>query len=89
LFPPDDERLSLETCRGGKINTLKKVKKSASSWLKTHNCHRMHGQQNIKKSFSIFIQTNEERYQYEITVPQRLMRILLPITYDWMNTTKQ
>jgi hypothetical protein len=35
LFPPDDERLSLETCRGGKINTLKKVK-SASSWLKTH-----------------------------------------------------
>jgi hypothetical protein len=25
--PPDDERLSLETCRGGKINTLKKVKK--------------------------------------------------------------
>jgi hypothetical protein len=25
LFPPDDERLSLETCRGGKINTLKKV----------------------------------------------------------------
>jgi hypothetical protein len=27
LFPPDDERLSLETCRGGKINILKKVKK--------------------------------------------------------------
>jgi hypothetical protein len=27
LFPPDDARLSLETCRGGKINTLKKVKK--------------------------------------------------------------
>jgi hypothetical protein len=27
LFPPDDERLSLETCRGGKINTLKKEKK--------------------------------------------------------------
>jgi hypothetical protein len=27
LFPPDDERLSLETCRGRKINTLKKVKK--------------------------------------------------------------
>jgi hypothetical protein len=27
LFSPDDERLSLETCRGGKINTLKKVKK--------------------------------------------------------------
>jgi hypothetical protein len=27
LFPLDDERLSLETCRGGKINTLKKVKK--------------------------------------------------------------
>jgi hypothetical protein len=26
LFPPDDERLSLETCRGGKINTLKKVR---------------------------------------------------------------
>jgi hypothetical protein len=26
LFPPDDERLSLETCRGGKINTLKKKK---------------------------------------------------------------
>jgi hypothetical protein len=26
LFPPDDERLSLETCRGGKINTLKKEK---------------------------------------------------------------
>jgi hypothetical protein len=48
LFPPDDERLSLETCRGGKINTSKKVKKSASSWLKTHNCLRMHGQQNIK-----------------------------------------
>jgi hypothetical protein len=24
LFPPEDERLSLETCRGGKINTLKK-----------------------------------------------------------------
>jgi hypothetical protein len=23
----DDERLSLETCTGGKINTLKKVKK--------------------------------------------------------------
>jgi hypothetical protein len=36
LFPPDDERLSLETCRGGKINTLKK-EKSASSWLKIHN----------------------------------------------------
>jgi hypothetical protein len=47
LFPPDDERLSLETCRGGKINTLKK-EKSASSWLKIHNCLRMHGQQNIK-----------------------------------------
>jgi hypothetical protein len=27
LFPPDDERLSLETCRDGKINTVKKVKK--------------------------------------------------------------
>jgi hypothetical protein len=27
LFPPDDVRLSLETCRGRKINTLKKVKK--------------------------------------------------------------
>jgi hypothetical protein len=27
LFPPDDERLSLETRRGGKINTLKKVEK--------------------------------------------------------------
>jgi hypothetical protein len=27
LFPPDDERLSLETCRGRKINTLKKVRK--------------------------------------------------------------
>jgi hypothetical protein len=27
LFPPYDERLSLETCRDGKINTLKKVKK--------------------------------------------------------------
>jgi hypothetical protein len=27
LIPPDDERLSLETCRGWKINTLKKVKK--------------------------------------------------------------
>jgi hypothetical protein len=26
LFPPDDERLSLETCRGEKINTLKKEK---------------------------------------------------------------
>jgi hypothetical protein len=26
LFPPDDERFSLETCRGGKINTLKKEK---------------------------------------------------------------
>jgi hypothetical protein len=38
LFPPDDERLSLETCRGGKINTLKK-EKSASSWLKIHNPH--------------------------------------------------
>jgi hypothetical protein len=48
LFPPDDERLSLETCRGGKINTFKK-EKSASSWLKIHNCLRMHGQQNIKK----------------------------------------
>jgi hypothetical protein len=47
LFPPDDERLSLETCRGGKTNTLKK-EKSASSWLKIHNCLRMHGQQNIK-----------------------------------------
>jgi hypothetical protein len=37
---------SLETRRGGKINTLKK-EKSASSWLKIHNCLRMHGQQNI------------------------------------------
>jgi hypothetical protein len=38
LFPPDDERLSLETCRGGKINTLKKSeKKNSSSWLKNHN----------------------------------------------------
>jgi hypothetical protein len=27
LFPPDDERLSLEKCRGGKINTWKKWKK--------------------------------------------------------------
>jgi hypothetical protein len=27
LFPPDDERLSLETCRGRRINTLKKVNK--------------------------------------------------------------
>jgi hypothetical protein len=27
LFPPDDERFSHETCRGGKINALKKVKK--------------------------------------------------------------
>jgi hypothetical protein len=27
LSPPDDERLSLETCRGRKINTLKQVKK--------------------------------------------------------------
>jgi hypothetical protein len=27
LFPPDDERLSLETCRARKINTFKKVKK--------------------------------------------------------------
>jgi hypothetical protein len=27
LFLPDDERLSLETCRGRKINTLKKAKK--------------------------------------------------------------
>jgi hypothetical protein len=27
LFPPDDERLSLETFRGEKINTLKKVNK--------------------------------------------------------------
>jgi hypothetical protein len=27
LFPLDDERFSLETCRGRKINTLKKVKK--------------------------------------------------------------
>jgi hypothetical protein len=27
LFPPDDERLSLETRRGGKINTLKKSEK--------------------------------------------------------------
>jgi hypothetical protein len=26
LFPPDDERLSLETCRRGKINTLNKEK---------------------------------------------------------------
>jgi hypothetical protein len=35
LFPPDDERLSLETCRGGKIK-IEKSEKSASSWLKTH-----------------------------------------------------
>jgi hypothetical protein len=27
FFAPDDERLSLEACRGIKINTLKKVKK--------------------------------------------------------------
>jgi hypothetical protein len=27
LFPPDDERLSLETCTGRKINALKKGKK--------------------------------------------------------------
>jgi hypothetical protein len=52
LFPPDDERLSLETCTGGKINTLKK-EKSASSWLKIHNCLRMHGQQNIKFAIRI------------------------------------
>jgi hypothetical protein len=31
LLPPDDERLSLETCRGRKINTLKKVKKCVKS----------------------------------------------------------
>jgi hypothetical protein len=39
LFPPDDERLSFETRRGGKINTLKK-EKNASSWLKIHKCKR-------------------------------------------------
>jgi hypothetical protein len=27
---------------------IEKSEKSASSWLKTHNCLRMHGQQNIK-----------------------------------------
>jgi hypothetical protein len=27
LFPPDDGRLALETRRGRKINTLKKVRK--------------------------------------------------------------
>jgi hypothetical protein len=52
LFPPDDERLSLETCRDGKINTLKK-EKSASSWLKIHNCLRMHGQQNINTAAAV------------------------------------
>jgi hypothetical protein len=31
LLPPDDERLSLETGRGRKINTLKKVKKVRQS----------------------------------------------------------
>jgi predicted anti-sigma-YlaC factor YlaD len=35
ILTPDDERLSLETCRGGKINTLKK-ERSASSCLKIH-----------------------------------------------------
>jgi hypothetical protein len=28
---------------------IEKSEKSASSWLKTHNCLRMHGQQNIKR----------------------------------------
>jgi hypothetical protein len=27
----------------------KYIEKSASSWLKIHNCLRMHGQQNVKK----------------------------------------
>jgi hypothetical protein len=37
LFPPDDERLSLETCRGRKINTLKKVKKVRQVSRKSRN----------------------------------------------------
>jgi hypothetical protein len=38
--PPDDEHLLLETCRGVKINTLRK---SASSWSLPRNsvCERM------------------------------------------------
>jgi hypothetical protein len=37
LFPPDDERLSLETCRGRNINTLKKVKKVRQVGCKSRN----------------------------------------------------
>jgi hypothetical protein len=37
LFPPDDDRLSLETCRGRKINTLKKVKKVRQVGCKSRN----------------------------------------------------
>jgi hypothetical protein len=54
LFPPDDERLSLETCRGGKINTLKK-EKSASSWLKIHNA--LHDLTLIKMTVVRFVGT--------------------------------
>jgi hypothetical protein len=52
LFPPDDERLSLETRRGREINTLKKAKKVSQVGYNIQKCLRMHGQQNIK--FCIF-----------------------------------
>jgi hypothetical protein len=34
---------------------LEKSEKSASSWLKTHNCFRMHGQQNIKNGTGLCV----------------------------------
>jgi hypothetical protein len=41
LFPPDDERLSLETCRGRKINTLKKVEKVRQVGCKSRSTSSM------------------------------------------------
>jgi hypothetical protein len=42
LFPPDDECLSLETCRGRKINTLKKVRQVGCKSRILEPIHNIH-----------------------------------------------
>jgi hypothetical protein len=54
LIPPDDERLSLETCRVGKINTLKKVKKCVKL-VENPQLPQDAGSTEYKKSFAIYM----------------------------------
>jgi hypothetical protein len=48
-----------------KLHTVKK-EKSASSWLKIHNCLRMHGQQNIKSYWLIQQKSNFSKAQRKL-----------------------